>query len=132
VVTAKNFANPCKNTGSPSKNVALIEETEINNREIHSINAPQEFEFQNTLKTSSQAVIQALKANGMPEKHFRYPDVVSEMDRLCRAGATEGDFVIAMDRARKSADKGFGVRYLVPIVESLLSERKKSSSVSHR
>jgi len=79
-----------------------------------------------------QSVTDALIEQGMPAKHFNYPDVAKIIQVLCLAGATVDDFIAAFHHAKKFAERGFGVKYLVPIVELNLVQRKKASSYAVR
>lgn len=127
-----------KNT-VPNRKKAVYIETEINNKDNnHSINAcdlpshPKSNSTESTDVNSAlvQPVINALRALGMPVKHFTYPDIPPVIQRLCIAGATVPDFVAAFERATQYAEHGFGVKYLVPIVESILAAKKSEPRVS--
>jgi len=123
-----------KNTVPNGKNAVYIE-TEINNKDNnHSINAgdlssnPESNSTEPTDVNSAlvQPVINVLREQGMPAKHFTYADVPPAIQRLCLAGATVPDFIAAFERATQYADRGFGVKYLVPIVESILTSKNSS------
>lgn len=71
-----------------------------------------------------QSIITALTEKGMQSKRF-YPDAIAEIRRLRQAGATPDDFIKAYDVAnRVTLDRGFGMSYLVKVVEDLMVSSK--------
>jgi hypothetical protein len=76
-----------------------------------------------------QAIIDALISKGLSAAKFNYPDTVDAIARLKQAGATVDMFLNAYDIAvQNTQGKGFGVNYLVKVVNSLLLRIKTPMS----
>ena len=76
-----------------------------------------------------QPIVDALTAQGMPAKRFNHSDAFEAIQRLSQAGATVEIFQQAYEKAVSVADpSGFGVNYLVKVVEGMLAKRKQSSA----
>jgi hypothetical protein len=116
---------------SPKKGKAITDNTNNTTNNNDSINARARDDAPENTKPDpdpdlpiAQPVIDALITQGMPAKHFRYPDVITTIAGLCLSGATVNDFLAGLDRGRQFAEGGFGVKYLARIVESILAAKK--------
>jgi len=76
---------------------------------------------------NTHIVIEALTQQGFSAKHFKYPDTIQTIQRLCKAGASVENFVDAYAIAKRTSTNGFGVNYLAKVVEDYLSKMNKSS-----
>jgi hypothetical protein len=106
-----------KNASPSGKNASY--RTEINNKDTQSIQLAEE-----TIETDLQllnSIITALKINGLSADKLSYPDAKSLVLQRIQAGATDEHFVKACEIAREvTQGKGFGIRYLVKVVDDLL------------
>lgn len=132
---------PAGKNGRPSdKSSQAITYTTNNttNKKDQLINTRNHFVEQNTKQDISQCIrsikqhptlqtiFYALIERGFPAERFSYPDVVSSMEGLLSQGATLEHFIEAHDIALQVCkQRSFGVRYLLKIVEDLLSKSKR-------
>jgi hypothetical protein len=154
----KSVIDLAKTPNALGKNTALLGEnavsiTEINNKDNNqSIQCEEKFsdcmddkpisgisqswgeQMSVTDETSLGAlgeIIAVLITSGLPKEKLNYPDALPELERLIQAGASADIFVKGYQLAQKATQgKGFGVRYLVKVVDDLMV--KKSSLTARR
>ena len=76
-----------------------------------------------------QSIVAALIGQGMPTKRFEHAGAIDAIQRLSHSGATLEVFLQAYKKAVSVANSsGFGVNYLVKVVEGMLTRRMSSST----
>ena len=89
-------------------------------------------ELQQTVSPVTQTIIDSLIEKGMSKNKF-YADSITAITRLHEAGATTKQFIEGYDIALQTTKgSGFGVNYLIKVVESLLLKAKQYSGNGDR
>jgi hypothetical protein len=121
-----------KNAALLGKNAVAI--TEINNKDKTNINNANDGLVDSTSKLNKEEdakinlIIELLTEKGLSAKHVYRPDNIVIIQNLCKAGATVEIFSKAYDLATKKANQGFGLSYLVKVVESALKKSNQHQS----
>lgn len=115
--------------------IQSINSININQVENEKLNKSQSLETEQIAareEPNVETIIGALIEQGLPSEKFNYPDALPAIAKLAEQGATVEMFIKAyVISSQATAGKGFGVNYLVKVVESLLvklqrTERKTS------
>jgi hypothetical protein len=115
------------NRPSSKSNQPITDTTNNTTNKKQSINAPDDFNNGEGDSILIETIIEALVEKGMPRAKF-YPDATKAIQQLQAAGATLTQFLCGYDIAVKCTNgNGFGVNYLVKVVDSLLAKVKKES-----
>lgn len=126
VETGKAITNTTSNTTN-KKNKDQSFQSEHKN---FSDSQKQETKSKNTEECSGKEVkeiIDALVNKGMSAEKFTYPDATNAIETLHQLGATAGMFVEAYDISKRITNgRGFGVNYLVKVVQGVLSKIHKN------
>jgi hypothetical protein len=132
-------APPTRKNDRPSSgnSQAITDTTNNTTNKTNSINGCDDFDQnkKREIVTELEEVIDALVAKGLPREKFSYADAKSAIEHLIGIGATSEIFTAAFDLASSATHgNGFGVNYLVKVVESLLkkSGRIESANSSSR
>lgn len=126
--------SPSPEINSPSlkKERAITDPTNKTTNKDQSINKSEKVLDNNNFgrrAESIQPIVDALIAQGMPAKRFNHSDAFDAIQRLSQAGATMEIFLQAYEKAVSVADSsGFGVNYLVKVVEGVLAKGTQPSS----
>lgn len=78
-------------------------------------------------KPNIETIVNVLIEQGLPSEKFNYPDALPAIAKLAEQGATLELFTKAYGiSSQATVGKGFGVNYLVKVVESLLAKSHRS------
>lgn len=125
-------ALPSRENNQPSgeNRQAITDTTNNTTNQNKSINAHDDFQMNAMEPDLVETIVEVLIEKGMPRSRF-YPDAIDAIQRLHAAGATLNQFVSGFDIALKyTKGNGFGVNYLIKVVDTLVVKAKKNAHFS--